>query len=99
MKYCQSSVVPADDLQGHFTFSAFATGMAEWGKAWTVAWVVIRAAATTGSTSGIWYSQSSIGHQTTGIFLLPRGIVLQLEQPLVLSFTTSFYDGYPPRTN
>ena len=43
-------------------YSEHVMGLVDWGKVWTVAWAVIRAAATTGSTSGVWYSQFSNGH-------------------------------------
>ena len=67
VKYCQSSLVPAEDAFGHFTFSILAVVALASGLLCTVAPTVIRAAATTGSLSGITYGNLAMGQSTTGI--------------------------------
>ena len=68
VKYYQSSLVPAGDMVGRFTFSTLAVAALAPDTLCSVAWAVIRAAATTGSVSGVSYGLPSIGHFTTGIF-------------------------------
>ena len=55
-------------MLGRFTFSTLAACAGPW----LIAWAVMSAAAITGFTSGVLYSQPSIGHLMAGI-LGPRG--------------------------
>ena len=69
--------MPADEIHGLFTCSTFAACVGLSGARWLVEWVVMSAAAIIGSTSGVSYSQPSIGHLTRGI-VGPRGGALYL---------------------